>query len=184
MICTKDMAIVLASYSEIRVMAPELSKGADSAFIYRIDGSTDRVAIPSGYVDKECVQRVRIGDVETETPCTPPWNARLQPSFDDRGNLVLASRHNLIAGAIVNLATGCHTLVRKDPGRAEDILKDDSERHIRMVGVRGDSVLVFHNDRGAHRGRPTIFANSAVKASIHPTRRIGGEPCAGMMGAG
>ncbi len=121
--------------------------------------------------DDDCVQKVQIGTMESERPC-PKWTANLQPSFDDRGNLVLSSYDKRIAGPVVDIATGCHAIIRKD---------EERDMHLRVVAVRGDSVLVFHNDRGVHNGQPTVFANNAVKASVHPVRRISGEPCRGML---
>ena len=49
------------------------------------------------------------------------------------------------------------------------------------VRVRGDSVLVFQQDQGeTEDGRPHLFMGSANKASLHPLRRVSGEPCEGM----
>ena len=171
MVCTDDMAIVVPSYRRFRENELATHTGQDSLLVYRVDGTAGHIPLPAEYIDDDCVQKIRIGDMESERPC-PPWTANLQPSFDGRGNLVLSSYDKRIAGAVIDIATGCHTIVRKDVER---------DMHLRMVAVRGDSVLVFHNDKGVHDGKPTVFANSAVKASVHPVRRVSGEPCPGML---
>ena len=182
MICTDDMAIVVTTYrgfqGEGQVMSNE---GPDSVFIYRLDGTMNRVAVPGDYVDADCVVSFRLGGQKMTRPCRP-WNARLNPSFDGRGNLVLSGSHREIAGVIIDMDTGCYALVRKYPGTRDEILDEDADMHIRMVGVRGDSALMFHNDRGtAADGRPTYFSNSAVKVSLHPVRTVSDDPCAGML---
>lgn len=171
MICTDDMAIVVPSYRRLPESELSTNESRDSVFVYHLDGTANRIAIPSDYTGDRCVQKVRIGTQETERPC-PPWTANLQPSFDDLGNLVLSSSDKRIAGAIIDMDTGCYTIVRKD---------EERDLHIRMVAVRGDSVLVFHNDRGVHNGEPTVYANNAIKASVHPVRRVSGNPCPGML---
>ena len=178
MICTNEMAIVVATYSTMHQLSPEFSRpvssGADSIFTYHLDGSTERVIIPLGNVDEDenCTETIGLSGRTFEMPCES-WAARMQPSLDDSGNLVLSSLDHRIAGVIIGMDTGCHALVRKD---------EDEDKHIRMVAVRGDSVLVFHADRDVRSGRPTIFPNNSVKASVHPVRRVEGEPCAGMLG--
>ena len=171
MVCTDDMAIVVPSYRRFIENQLAVTTGQDSLLVYRLDGTAGHIPLPTEYVDDDCVQRIRIGPDRSERPC-PPWTANLQPSFDGRGNLVLTSYDRRIAGAVIDIATGCHTIVRKD---------EERDKHLRMVAVRGDSVLIFHNDQGTHNGQPTVFANSAVKASVHPVRRISGEACPGML---
>ena len=171
MVCTDDMAIVVPSYRRFRENQLAVTTGQDSLLVYRIDGTAGHIPVPSGHIDDDCVQKVQIGSDRSERPC-PPWTANLQPSFDDRGNLVLSSYDSRVAGAVVDIDTGCHAIIRKD---------EERDMHLRVVAVRGDSVLVFHNDRGVHNGAPTVFANSAVKASVHPVRRVSGTPCPGML---
>ena len=163
-ICTDDRAFIVATYG-IGAQENELSRGTqpDSIFVFHTDGTADRIPIPSDYTeDWDCRMGGKI---------CPPWSASLRPSFDDSGNLVLLSADLRIAGAIIDPDTGCHALIRKDTEKFSDM-------HILPVAVRGDSVLVFENDRSA----TTTFAGNAVKASLHPVRRVEGEPCPGMLG--
>ena len=50
------------------------------------------------------------------------------------------------------------------------------------VRVKGDSVLVFQQDQGEPKDGAAfrLFIGSTNKASLHPLRRVSGEPCPGM----
>ena len=180
--CTDAMAILVAGYLRFQGEYTMMSQGQpDSVFIYHRNGAVDRVTVPNDYVDADCKTTSTFGGRTVTLPCRP-WNARLNPSFDERGNLVLLTSHREVAGAIIDLNTGCYTLVRKNPGTRDNILDADADMHIRMVGVRGDSILTFHNDRGtAADGKPTYYSNSAVKAALHPVRTVSGTPCGNML---
>lgn len=179
---TDAMAILVRGYLRHQGENTMMSQGQpDSVFIYHRNGAVARANVPNDYVDADCQTTSTFGGRTVSLPCRP-WNGRLNPSFDERGNLVLSTSHRDIAGAIIDLDTGCYTLVRKNPGTRDNILDADADMHIRMIGVRGDSILTFHNDRGtAPDGKPTFFSNSAVKAALHPVRTVSGEPCAGML---
>ena len=82
-------------------------------------------------------------------------------------------------GAIINPETGCYALIRSPMGSAKDA------RNMPVV-VHADSVLVFRNatrEVTDQQGRTvnSILMDSATRASLHPLRRVSGEPCAGML---
>ena len=162
-ICTEDRAFTVVTYLEglnrETLTRPQVP---DSLLVYHVNGRADRVALPAEYTeDWGCEMGGK--------PC-PPWSARLRPSFDERHNLVLLSSDFRIAGAIINADTGCYALIRKDTEKLSD-------RHLLPVAVRGDSILVFEQDRSS----TTTFLGGAVKASLHRVRRVSGEPCPGML---
>lgn len=150
-VCSEDRAYVVQRYVE----------GPDSVFVYNLSGEAGRVAVPTEFTEEWGCQINGI-------PCQP-WSHGVHPSLDDRGNLVLFSGDFRTGGAIINPETGCYAIVQKDP-------RNDMARI--PVRVRGDSVLVFQQDRGA---TGTLFMGSANKASMHPLRRVSGEPCPGML---
>lgn len=149
MICTENRAFVVLSHEE----------GPDSVFMYHSSGEVDRVSVPTEFTEDW-------GCKIDGKPC-PPWSRSLQPSFDDRGNLVLFSADWRTAGTIINPETGCYAIVKKD-------VRNDLTRV--PVRVRGDSVLVFAQDQGEN-GTPRLFMGSANKVSMHPLRTVSGEPC-------
>lgn len=178
-VCTEDRAFVVRSYNDIgsvlggldltrdaTLVTGEITgAGPDSIFVYHRSGEVGRVAIPTEFTEDWGCQ---IGG----RPC-PPWSHGVHPSLDDRGNLVLFSDDFRVGGAIINPDTGCYAIVQKD-------MRTDMARI--PVRVRGDSVLVFQQDQGeTEDGRPHLFMGSANKASIHPLRRVSGEPCEGML---
>ena len=154
-VCTEDRAFVVQAYEE----------GPDSVFVYDLSGKTGRVAVPTEFTEEWGCQI-------SGRPC-PPWSHKSHPSVDDRGHLVLFSGDFRTGGAIIDPETGCYAIVQKD-------MRTDMARI--PVRVRGDSVLVFQQDQGeTEDGRPHLFMGSANKASMHPLRRVSGEPCAGML---
>lgn len=164
LVCTEDRAFTVITYRDAMSETLTRSQVPDSIFVHHLDGGTDRLFLPDEYTeDWDC----RKGG----TVC-PPWSARLRPSFDGHRNLVLLGTDLRIGGAIVNPDTGCYALIRKDTEKFSD-------RHLIPVAVRGDSILVFGQDRNSS----TVFMGSAVKASVHPLRRVSGEPCPGMLSA-
>ena len=165
-VCTETTAFVVRSYTE----------GPDSVFVYHRSGEAETVAVPSDFAEWEgCEQR------EARTPSGQPvgrvpcrvWNRGLTPSIDDRGNLVLLGEDFDFAGTIINPVTGCYAIVRKDPST------DKSRIPVRILG---DSVLVLHNHSEPNEnGGTTYYTDSANRVSLHPLRRVSGEPCAGML---
>ena len=155
-VCTEDRAFVVRTYEE----------GPDSVFVYHVNGEMERVTIPTEFTEDWGCQIAG-------KPCAP-WSHDVHPSFDDRGNLVLFSSDFRTGGAIINPETGCYAIVQKN-------LETDIARI--PVRVRGDSVLVFQQDQGEPEGGSAfhLFMGSTNKASMHPLRRVSGEPCPGML---
>ena len=177
-VCTEDQAFVVRSYNDIgsllgglqlpgdgTVVTREITgDGPDSVFVYHRSGEVERVAVPTEFTEE---WGCRIGGRQC-----PPWSHDLHPSLDDRGNLVLFSDDIRIGGAIIDPDTGCYAIVQKD-------MQTDRARI--PVRVRGDSVLVFQQDQGEREdGTPVFFMGSSNKVSMHPLRRVSGEPCPGM----
>ena len=164
LLCTEDRAFTVVTYMEGISGTLTRSQVPDTIFVHHLDGGVGRLPLPDDYTeDWDC----RLGG-----QVCPPWSARLRPSFDGNRNLVLLGTDFRIGGAIINPDTGCYALIRKDTEKFSD-------RHLLPVAVRGDSILVFGQDRNSS----TTFMGSAVKASIHPLRRVSGEPCPGMLSA-
>ena len=181
-VCTEDRAFVVRSYSDIgsvlggldlprdgTVVRREITAdGPDSVFVYHRSGEVGRVAVPTEFTEEWGCQ---IGGRQC-----PPWSHDLHPSLDDRGNLVLFSGDFRVGGAIIDPDTDCYAIVQKD-------MRTDRARV--PVRVRGDSVLVFQYDQGVTEdGRPHLFVGSSNKVSMHPLRRVSGEPCEGMAPGG
>ncbi|MXX36231.1 MAG: M48 family metalloprotease [Gemmatimonadetes bacterium] len=165
--CTGSTAFVVRSYLD----------GPDSVFTYHRSGEVGRVAVPTDFAEWEGCEKREVrtpsGPSVGRTPCWV-WNRALTPSMDDRGNLVLFSEVDFdTAGTIINPETGCYAIVRKDPST------DKSRIPVRILG---DSVLVFHNHSEPNEnGGTTYYTDSANRVSLHPLRRVGGEPCPGML---
>ncbi len=145
--CTERTAYVVLSY-EI---------GPDSVFVYTRDGRTGRLDLPTDFV---------------EGPS--PWNRRLAPSDDGRGNVVLAGRDAEVPGAIIDPESGCYAVLRHGQ---PTIYRE-------FMGVFRDSALVFHRDReeSTEAGRRVVTLYSdARQVSLRPLRRVSGEPCPGIL---
>lgn len=155
--CLGDWSYVALSYNE----------GPDTVFAYHSDGEVGRVPVPleSAMPGAKCMLPTG--------PC-PHWSARARLSFDGLGNLVLLGNDMLTHGAIIDPETGCYGLIH-----STTLLSHTP------VAVRGDSILVFHNPpvESIRDGEPVISTGlgASPKASIHPLRRISGEPCPGML---
>ena len=174
-VCTEDRAFVVRRYLDVEAVLGNLAgpgaraevtgAGPDSVFVYHRSGEVGRVAIPTEFTEDWGCQ---IGGRRC-----PPWSHGVHPSLDDQGNLVLFSADFRTAGAIIDPETGCYAIVQKD-------MRTDMARI--PVRVRGDSVLVFQQDQGeTEGGRPHLFMGSTNMASMHPLRRVSGEPCPGML---
>lgn len=152
--CTEDRAFVVLSYEE----------GPDSVFAYRLNGEAERIAVPTDFTeDWGCQIAGR--------PC-PPWSKNVQPSIDDRGNLALLGADWRTAGTVIDPDSGCYAMIQKNP--ATDMARIP-------VRVHGDSILVFQQDMEQGSGGFQVYMGSTNKVSIHPLRRISGEPCPGML---
>ncbi|MCY3809550.1 MAG: hypothetical protein OXG58_09050 [Gemmatimonadetes bacterium] len=164
--CGETSAFVVRSYDH----------GPDSVFVYHRGGEVGRVAVPTDFADwaEDCGEEVTTPSGHLwRIPC-PIWNRGLYPSFDGRGNLVLFSEVDFeTAGTIIDPETGCYAIVRKDPSTGKARVP---------VRILGDSVLVFRNHSEPNEnGGTTYYADSANRASLHPLRRVSGEPCPGIL---
>ena len=157
--CTEDAAYVVTNSAE----------GPDSVFVYGRNGETKRWAVPAELneaLDDDCKLIVNIA----ELPCTA-WPRYRKPFLDGQGNLVLIGHDIEVPGAIIDPETGCYAVVRK-PGKSFDY---------GALHVYQDSALVFRNVAwGDDQGRFTL-SSTANRVSLHPLRRISGEPCPGML---
>ena len=170
-VCSEDAAYVVMTYDE----------GPDSVFVYHRSGEVGRLPVPAqGAIEGECTMgetRTRVGDrvvVQPARPC-PHWSLRAHPSLDDLGNLVLFGMDLQTRGAIIDPETGCHALVRGAAGGSR----------FRPMRIHADSALVFRHavTRTTIEGRTVeaVQLNSTNGVSLHPIRRISGEPCPGML---
>ncbi|MCE2398746.1 MAG: hypothetical protein J4F34_06910 [Gemmatimonadetes bacterium] len=159
--CTEDAAYVVARSGE----------GADSVFVHHRNGEMERWAVPDELaeaLDDDC--NVPVNQSGTSLPCTA-WPRYRKPSLDSRGNLVLIGHDIEVPGAIIDPETGCYAVVRK-PGRSFDY---------GALHMYRDSALVFRNVAwGDDQGRFTL-SSTANRVSLHPLRRVSGEPCPGML---
>ena len=172
--CTDDASYVVTSYSE----------GPDSVTVYHRNGEMAKLAVPTEFADRgdDCRAMVDVGHTAAvEASCTD-WSRSLTPTLDGQGNLVLLGRDQEVPGAIVDPETGCYAVVRKpEPSRLYDALH-----------VYQDSALVFNYsvyeatlpagfELPAGAEAPIAVSTAADRISLHPLRRISGEPCAGML---
>ena len=170
--CADDAAYVVTTSAE----------GPDSVFVYRRNGETATLAVPTEFTDRgdDCTEKVDRGiPGGWEMPCTN-WAQDLKPVMDGRGDLVLLGRDHEVAGAIIDPETGCYGVLRKpEPARSYDALN-----------IYQDSALVFHYSPGVLPPGLALppgavafpgFSTAADRISLHPLRRIGGEPCPGML---
>ena len=165
--CSGDAAYVLWSYEG----AP------DSVSVYHLDGRESHLDVPAEYTDERagCRRQTRnpAGRVIRDAPC-PTWNQRLDLSFDDRGNVVLLGRDVATPGAIVDPGSGCYAVIRAT----------NPDASLRATRIYRDSVLVLRreNEQENRNGRlVTMLYGAANRVSLHPLRRVNGEPCPGML---
>jgi len=161
--CTADAAYVVRSSVE----------GPDSVMVYYRNGEMERWAVPtelSEVLDDDCKLSVNQSGTSFELPCTV-WPRSRKPFLDGQGNLVLIGHDVEIPGAIIDPETGCYAVVRK-PEKSFDY---------GALHVYQDSALVFRNIAwGDDQGRFTL-SSAANRVSLHPLRRVSGEPCPGML---
>ena len=161
--CTDDEALVVTSSAE----------GLDSVSVYRRNGEIEGWAVPTELtetLDDDCKLQVNQAGTSVELPCTI-WPRHRKPSVDGHGNLVLIGHDIEVPGAIIDPETGCYAVVRK-PGKSFDF---------GALHIYQDSALVFRNAAwGDDQGRFTL-SSTANRVSLHPLRRVSGEPCPGML---
>ena len=167
--CSDDRAYVRMFYAEGK---------PDSLFVYRRSGEAGALAVPAEDARGRpvCIlQEERRPDgslIRPERPC-PHWSKDAQLSLDDRGNVVLLGIDGNTHGAVINPETGCYALISgtRDHPHAP-------------IGVYADSVLVLRRPfEITRRGDDTFISvkDAATGVSIHPLRRMSGNPCAGML---
>lgn len=162
--CLDGAAYVVSSYDT----------GSDSVFVYRAGHEERRIAVPTDFVEDDCLRAVTVNGVTLRREC-PVWSKRLRPSFDDLGNLVLFGSDKTTQGAIINPETGCYAMVRTPSNRIH-----------RVARIHADSALVFRHPTGRRHieglGEMDVtYGNSANGVSLHPLRRVTGDPCPGML---
>ena len=160
--CTDDAAYVVTTNVE----------DPDSVFVYPRNGEMGRLAVPTEFTDRgdDCRVEVNVGTMALERPCTN-WARNLTPTLDGQGNLVLLGIDQEVPGAIIDLETGCYAVVRKP---------EPSWNHV-ALHIYQDSALVFYYPNwDDDQGRLTV-STAANRVSLHPLRRVSGEPCPGML---
>lgn len=155
--CLDDAAYVAMSNEE----------GPASVFVYHRSGEEGTLAVPvKGATD-------RTGCTINGEPC-PHWSERARIFFDDLENIVLLGHDWATHGAIINPDTGCHALIR-----------NTTRGQHTPIRIHADSVLVLHNPfEVTEKDGRTVYnvtGNSAYRVSMHPLRRVSGEPCPGML---
>jgi len=176
--CSENAAYVLMSKGYLMAGREGSGAGVDSIIAYYRNGEEGRVAVPAedAYGEGGCEQKIMIGGREQTRPC-PHWSQSAAMSLDDRGNIVLLGLDSRTHGAIINPETGCYALFRSAMGSAPRNMP---------VAIHADSVLVFRNatrEVTDQQGRTvnSVVIGSATRASLHPLRRVSGEPCSGML---
>lgn len=174
--CADDVAYVVTSYSE----------GPDSVTVYHRNGEMAKLAVPTEFTDQTRVCEMRAGGETVRVPCNN-WTRSLAPTLDGRGNLVLLGRDSDTPGAIIEPETGCYAVLRK-PEPSQDY---------NALHIYQDSALVFHYAIWEEDLPPEIArrlpagvrpvsthrSTAANRISLHPLRRVSGEPCPGMLPA-
>ena len=167
--CTDDMAYVLM---------PQAAGEPASLIGYHLGGGAETLVVPAEDASGRPVcmlaeERRSDGSlIRPERPC-PHWSLGARLSLDDRGNVVLLSTDTNTVGAVIHPTNGCYALVR-----------GTTEHPHAMVGIHADSALVFHRPfEVTEDGGDTFLtvSSSAKGVTLHPLRRISGEPCPGML---
>lgn len=162
--CRQDAAYVVLPNEQLELVQSSTTtgellnrgSGPDSVLVYHDDGRVRRLNVPSEFGEEH------------------GWNRGLMPSIDAEGDLVLASLNGFVPGAIVDPETGCYGVFRNR----------EYELYRVFVAMHRDSAVVFDRDREEMtrdgRRQVTIYSE-ARRVSLHPIRRVSGEPCPGML---
>ncbi len=93
----------------------------------------------------------------------------------DDGRLVITTVNaRLLAGAVLDRATGCYALLRNRPWTS----------HVTYVGMFGDSVVTAESSRQPMATRMVdgkrvrVFSSERTHIFVRPVRPVSGEPCA------
>ena len=172
--CADDRAYVVTTNAGI----------SDSVFVYHRNGDMEGLAVPTEFTDRgdDCTVKMSLGSLGIVDASCTNWARDRTPTIDGHGNLVLLGRDQEIPGTIVAPDSGCYAVLRKpEPSLHHDALQ-----------IYQDSALVFHYatyqaelppgvdlPAGAQVGR--TISTAANRVSLHPLRRISGEPCPGML---
>ena len=173
--CTDDAAYVVTSSAE----------GPDSVLVYHRNGEMTRLAVPTEFTDRgdDCKVKVDMGHAALLEMSCSNWARELEPILDGQGNLVLLGRDQEVPGAIVDPETGCYAVVRKPaPSRVYDAqhIYQDSALVFRYSVYETELPPGFEVPAGA-TARSVSISTAADRISLHPLRRISGEPCPGML---
>ena len=120
-----------------------------------------------------------VAEAVTEWRASRPDGGRYTSSYrslsqDGQGHLVLTFVNHMrleFAAAIIDPATGCYSLVVDESG----------ERHRSIMGVHGDSVIVYERGvsvRQINGRRTRVIEPEAFMIALRPLRPAGGSPCA------
>ena len=141
----------LACTPDVAYLVFPNEEGPDSIVVYDTEGEVSRLTAPEHPRDR--------------------WSGA---GLDGHGNLVLLSGSGRVPGAIIDPESGCHGVLRNR----------ENQLHRELMGIHSDSALVFHRDRleETRQGQKvvTLYAE-ARQISLHPIRRVSGEPCPGML---
>ena len=142
--CTREAAYVI------------YDAGVDSVAVFSISGEETHLDIPTEVVGPRTNTR------------------RLEPSIDNRGNLVLSSTDRSFPGAILKTDGSCHAVIQNR----------ERESQKAFVHVYADSALVFHRVTEVRNvdGREVhVLYAEADRVSLHPFRHVSGERCPGIL---
>ena len=172
--CADDTAYVVTTNAGI----------SDSVLVYHRNGEMDRLAVPTEFTDRgdDCKVKLSLGSLGVVDASCTNWARDRTPTLDGRGDLVLLGRDQEIPGTIIDPESGCYAVLRKP----------EPSRHYDALHIYQDSALVFHYatyqaepppgidlPAGAQAGR--TISTAANRVSLHPLRRVSGEPCPGML---
>lgn len=168
--CTPNAAYVATQYggmSTYREVSEGVAKPDSLAVFYYASNREGRLLIPHGFAADQA---------QTVGPLL---------GTDKRGHLVLlgVSLPTLLRqeggfwdmGAVIDPESGCHAMIRNPE---KNMLQPQ------LKGIYQDSAVVSYRYREetTENGQRVITDHSyANKVSLHPLRRVSGEPCAGML---
>ena len=89
------------------------------------------------------------------------------------GRLVVTTRNTRVAGALLDRATGCWTLLKENPLTS----------FVKYVGMFGDSVVTAERSREPMETRTmdgrrvSVFSSDKTRIFVRPVQTVAGEPC-------